>query len=338
VQSASTESRGRVASRWLPTAAAIGTGALVSVQARVSAALADRSDVYRAAWVTVITGMLILLVLVIALRPARHGFRAVASAVRDRTLPWWALFAGLAGMYFVVTQGTAAGVLGLAMFAMAVVTGQVVGGLVFDWIGVSGERRRPTLFRVVGSLLAIAAVTWGAAAGDGSKIDVGLLAMAFAAGLGLAAASGATGRVQSVSRSVVTSGTISHLVGLIVIVTLLLVTGPGDFSRFALPTEPWLFLGGVIGPIGVAAGAILVHRLGVLLLGLGMVAGQLIGALVLELIVPTGSGGVQLASVVGIALTLVGVAVTSLDGRRRPSPGREPVREARGRGPQGEPA
>jgi transporter family-2 protein len=63
--------------------------------------------------------------------------------------------------------------------------------------------------------------------------------------------------------------------------------------------------------------AILVSRLGVLLLGLGMVAGQLIGALVLELVVPTASGGVQVASVVGIAVTLIAVALTSLDGRTK---------------------
>ena len=108
-------------------------------------------------------------------------------------------------------------------------------------------------------------------------------------------------------------------------------------ARFALPTEPWLFLGGVIGPIGVAAGAILVHRLGVLLLGLGMVAGQLIGALLLELIVPTSNGGVQLASVAGIVLTLIAVGVTSLEGRRRsPAPARVP--ETTERAAQGEPA
>jgi transporter family-2 protein len=73
----------------------------------------------------------------------------------------------------------------------------------------------------------------------------------------------------------------------------------------------------MIGPVGVAMTAVLVGSLGVLLLGLGMVAGQLIGALVLELIVPTGSEGVQLSSVVGILITLLAVALTSLDGRAK---------------------
>jgi transporter family-2 protein len=303
---------------WLSVPAAVGVGALISVQSRVSAALAQRSDVYNAAWVTVITGATILAAIIAFSPKARHGFRSVAAGVRSRSLPWWALLGGTCGMFFVVTQGTAAGVLGLAMFGMSVVAGQVVGGLVFDWIGLTGEaKRRPTILRVLGSLLAIGAVSWGAIAGQGSHVDVWLILMAFASGVGLAFSSGITGRVQATSNSAVTSGMVNHLVGLVVIVILLLIltlATPRPVWGFGLPGQPWLYLGGVIGPIGVAMGAILVRTLGVLLLGLGMVAGQLIGALVLELIVPTGAG-VQEASVVGIALTLVAVALTSLDGR-----------------------
>jgi bacterial/archaeal transporter family-2 protein len=304
--------------RWLFVIAAVLLGALISVQARVSADLAKRSDVYNAAWITVATGAVILLVIIAFSRKARHGFRSVASGLRSRTLPWWALVGGLCGMFFVVTQGTAAGALGLAMFGMAVVAGQVIGGLVFDWIGLTGdEKRRPTTLRVLGSLLAIAAVTWGAIAGEGAKIDVLLILMAFAAGIGLALSAGVTGRVQATSNSVITSGMVNHTVGLTVIVLILTLTAPGDLSRFQVPSpaEPWLYVGGMIGPIGVALSGTLVRILGVLLLGLGMVAGQLIGALVLELIVPTASGGIQPSSVIGIALTLVAVGLTSLDGR-----------------------
>jgi bacterial/archaeal transporter family-2 protein len=303
---------------WIAVVAAVALGALISVQARVSAALAERTDVDNAAWVTVFIGTVILVVILALSRKARHGFRSVLSALRDRTLPWWALVGGLCGMFFVVTQGTAAGVLGLAMFGMSVVAGQVVGGLVFDWIGLAGgARRHPTWLRVLGSLLAIAAVSFGAIAGEGAKLDVLLIVMAFAAGVGLALSAGVTGRVNTASSNPATTGLINHLVGLVAIVAILVATAPGNLSRFRLPSEPWLYVGGMIGPVGVAMTAILVSSLGVLLLGLGMVAGQLIGALVLELVVPTASGGVQPASVVGIAVTLIAVALTSLDGRRK---------------------
>jgi transporter family-2 protein len=309
---------GRPVPIWIAVAAAVALGALISVQARITAALAERSDVYNGAWVTVAVGTAILVVILALSSQARRGLRRVGVALRARTLPWWALVGGLCGMFFVVAQGTAAGVLGLAMFGMAVVAGQVVGGLVFDWIGLAGGAKRPpTRLRVLGSLLAVGAVGWGAIAGRGARIDVLLVLMAFSAGAGLALSAGVTGRVNATADHPATSGLVNHLVGLLAIVTILTVTAPGDLSRFRLPDDPWLYLGGAIGPVGVAMTAVLVARLGVLLLGLGMVAGQLIGALVLELIVPTASGGVQPASVVGIAVTLVAVALTSFEGRGR---------------------
>jgi bacterial/archaeal transporter family-2 protein len=315
---------------WLAVSAAVALGALVSVQARISASLAERSDVYNAAWITVFVGTVILLGILLLSAKARHGFRTVTSALRTRALPWWALIGGLCGMFFVITQGTAAGVLGLAMFGMSVVAGQVVGGLVFDWIGLAGgDKRRPTRLRVLGSLLAIGAVSFGAVAGQGAKLDVLLILMAFTAGAGLALSAGVTGRVNATANNPATTGLINHLVGLLAIMVILLATAPGDLSRFRFPDQPWLYVGGMIGPVGVTLTAILVSSLGVLLLGLGMVAGQLIGALVLELVAPTASGGIQLASVVGIAVTLSAVAITSLDGRVRRDRAR--TRSARGR-------
>ena len=50
----------------------------------------------------------------------------------------------------------------------------------------------------------------------------------------------------------------------------------------ALPTEPWLYLGGVSAVVFIAVTAVLVHRTGVLLLGLGIIAGQLVVSLVLD--------------------------------------------------------
>lgn len=306
---------------WLSVCAAVALGVLISVQARVSAALADRSDVYNAAWVTVFIGTAVLLVVLAVSAGTRRGLRKVAAALRDRSLPWWALVGGLCGTFFVVTQGMAAGVLGLAMFGMSVVAGQVVGGLAFDWIGLAGgERRPPTGPRVLGSLLAVTAVGFGAIAGEGAKLDVLLILMAFSAGVGLAISAGVTGRVNATSNHPASSGLVNHLVGMVAVVAILVATAPGDLSRFRLPDQPWLYIGGMIGPIGVALTAILVSSLGVLLLGLGMVAGQLLGALVLELVVPTASGGVQPASVVGIVVTLAAVALTSLDGRRERKP------------------
>ena len=53
------------------------------------------------------------------------------------------------------------------------------------------------------------------------------------------------------------------------------VTGPGN----ALPGEWWYYLGGPLGCVFIGVGALLVRSLGVLVTGLGMIAGQLLGSL-----------------------------------------------------------
>ena len=60
------------------------------------------------------------------------------------------------------------------------------------------------------------------------------------------------------------------------------VTGPGN----PLPGEWWYYLGGPLGCVFIGVGALLVRSLGVLVTGLGMIAGQLLGSLGLDLVSP----------------------------------------------------
>ena len=60
------------------------------------------------------------------------------------------------------------------------------------------------------------------------------------------------------------------------------VAGPGN----PLPGEWWYYLGGPMGCVFIGLGALLVRSLGVLVTGLGMIAGQLLGSLGLDLLVP----------------------------------------------------
>ena len=53
------------------------------------------------------------------------------------------------------------------------------------------------------------------------------------------------------------------------------------------PTEPWLYVGGPIGIVFIALAAAIVRFTGVLLLGLATIAGQIVGAVLLDLVLPT---------------------------------------------------
>jgi transporter family-2 protein len=56
---------------------------------------------------------------------------------------------------------------------------------------------------------------------------------------------------------------------------------------------------------------------GVLLLGMSSVAGQLLGALLLDVIVPTTGSDLSVTSVVGIAMTMVAVGIAAIRVRGR---------------------
>ena len=82
------------------------------------------------------------------------------------------------------------------------------------------------------------------------------------------------------------------------------------------PGQWYLYLGGPIGATFVGVAAVVVRRTGVLRLGLAVVAGQVVGALALDLAVPVTSTGIATTTVVSAALTLVAVAVSGLGVRR----------------------
>ncbi|MGO4433620.1 DMT family transporter, partial [Paenarthrobacter sp. RAF9] len=88
----------------------------------------------------------------------------------------------------------------------------------------------------------------------------------------------------------------------------LAVAGPGN----PLPSEWWYYLGGPMGCLFIGLAALLVRSLGVLITGLGMIAGQLVGSLVLDVVIPSPGAVVALPTVLGTVLTLAAIIVATL--------------------------
>ncbi len=86
------------------------------------------------------------------------------------------------------------------------------------------------------------------------------------------------------------------------------------------PGEWWLYLGGLNGCLFIAAQAVIVRTTGVLLMALGLLAGQLIAAVAFDLVLPISDGALHLATVIGAALVLVAVVVASIPSRRSRGP------------------
>ncbi|WP_395245963.1 DMT family transporter [Agromyces sp. MMS24-K17] len=303
---------------WAAVAVAVGAGMLTAVQSRINGQLAARTgDSTVAAAVSFGSGLLILLVVLLAWRPGRVGFAGVRQALRARELRWWMLLGGLAGAWFVTTQTLSAAAVGVAVFTVAIVAGQTVGGLAFDVLGVGPGGRRPvTGSRVVGALLALAAIGWAMSVQVAHEIDLWLVVLPFTAGLGVAWQQAVNGRVKSAAGSALTSTVVNFAVGTAALLVVLLVHAGIAGLPDSMPTEPWLYVGGALGCVFIAAQAAVVRTIGVLVLALAGVAGQLAAALVLDLVLPTSAAAVEFATVGGALLAFVAVVVATLPARR----------------------
>jgi transporter family-2 protein len=81
------------------------------------------------------------------------------------------------------------------------------------------------------------------------------------------------------------------------------------------PGDVWLYLGGALALFVIVTMLIGVQAAGVLRTGLAIVAGQLAGAIVLDLVTP-GGPPVGVALIAGSALTFLAVAISGLGARR----------------------
>lgn len=302
---------------WAALAGSGFAGVLVAVQSRVNGGLSQElGNGYVAAAVSFGSGLVIMCIVLACSRAGRAGFAAVRQEVAHHRLPWWALCGGAAGAFFVLNQGLVAPSLGLALFTVGIVAGQVLGGLVFDLIGLGpGGRIAPTLQRVIGTVLAILAVGVAVVAEMAGGHAVWLVAVPVVIGAGMAWQSSVNGLVRSAAQSAVTATFINFAVGATILIVAALVSVAVQGFPTGWPTNPGMYIGGFVGTIFIALAAILVRSAGVLLLSMSNVAGQLIAAVVFEIALPL--AGVSAGQLVGAAVALLAVVVAALPGTRR---------------------
>ncbi|GLZ44526.1 membrane protein [Actinomycetospora sp. NBRC 106375] len=315
----------------LGLAGAFVTGAFIVGQARVNAELGtELGNGVVAAVISFGLGLALLLVLLALVPAGRRGLRRVGAARRRGTLRPWQLLGGLGGALLVAGQGLTAHLLGTALFTIAVVAGQSGGGLVVDRAGLGPAGPQATTPpRLVGAVLMLGAVVLSVAPSVSTDAPVALALLPLAAGVAVATQQALNGRVaaaaggsdadghDSVVASVLPAAMVNFVVGLVALVmagiVAVLLVGPPN----PLPSDWFLYLGGPFGAIFIGLGAWVVGQIGVLLLSLGAVAGQIVCALVLDLVLPSAAGTPGVTTVLGAVLTLVAAGIASAPWPRR---------------------
>lgn len=306
--------------------AASGGGAL-AVQSKINSRLASSvDDPVAAATISFGVGF-VLLVLGLGTAPAgRRGLRLVRGALAARALRPWQCLGGVSGAFLVITQGLTVATIGVATFTVAVVAGQVASGLAVDRAGLGpGDAQPLTGRRVGGGALAVVAVVVSVGASLGGGSALWLASLPAVAGMGMSVQQAFNGRVRGAAGNAFVAAGVNFTAGVVVLVVAFAI----DIGLRGLPAAPpgqwWLFLGGVLGIGVVAAAAAAVRMVGVLLVAMATVTGQLVTALVVDLLFPTQGRPVGLGSAIGTVLLLVAVAVASTGTRSGRRGGRRPA-------------
>ena len=296
----------------LALTAAVASGALVALQQRVNGELKTAlGDALLTALVSFGTGLVAVVAVVLSRPAAREAVRRV------RDVPWLQRLGGLGGASLVAVGAAAAPEIGVALLTVGLVAGQTTGGLVLDRAGWGPSGRHAlTTPRVTGAALCLVAVAISVA-GDGARAASPLLILlVVGAGFLIAVQQALNGQVRRTTGDAGVATLVNFAVGTLALGLGVLVhtaVAGQDVGQWPGPAQWYLYLGGPMGATFVAVAAMIVRTLGVLRLGLAVTAGQLVGALLLDLLLPVSDAGVALLTVVGVALTLVAVQVS---GRR----------------------
>lgn len=302
--------------------AAVLAGLAMPVQSRVNGALGIYlGDPVAASLVSFTTGLILLVIASLVLPGARAGAMAIPRALRQRRFPLWYLAAGCVGAFVVISQTLTVPLLGVALFTVSIVTGQTLGSLLVDTMGFGpAGRRRISVIRALGTGLTIAGVIWAVSPRMGSAAAIASLLVPMLVPLVVGFLMGFQAAMNGVQAQAygtpVAATLVNFLVGGILLAILLLVRIPVTGAPEALPAAWWYYLGGPLGCVFIGLSAFLVKHLGVLLTGLGMICGQLVGSLLIDVILPAPGSVVNAATIAGTLLTLAAVALASTPGSK----------------------
>lgn len=305
------------------TVAGVSVGVLSALQSRANGELSHQLGNGLEAALWSFGSGLVLLLAIAASRPAvRQGLHRVRAAVRASELPWWYVPAGMLGGFFVAAQSITVPTIGVAVFMVAVVAGQSGNSLIVDRIGLGPAGRQAiSTRRVTSAFLAILAV--GVAVANRlatGELSAGAVFLALLAGIGIAIQQALNGRIGIAAGNPMSATVLNFFFGSVVLlVALVVAVGMAGWPLAALFAAPWwAYLGGVIGIAFILISVWTVPIVGVLRFALLSIAGQLSGALLLDVLAPTDGSVIGWNLLAGVLLAFVAVAVSAVrPGARR---------------------
>lgn len=264
------------------------------------------------------SGLVVMAIIILARRSTRQQFASIPSKMKAHKLPWWNWFAGCCGAMIVFSEGATASILGVATFQTTLISGMVISGLICDRLGIGVPVKQPFSFaRIMGALLAIAATILVVLPNWSAPKVIALAILPFLGGLLAGWQPAGNSAVAEETGSMLVSITWNFIVGFCILGGVLLVRVLMGTVSFSLPTTWWMYLGGPLGLLSIALMALLVRGLGLLLLGLASTAGQLIGSVLIDLLIPQLGTKVYLVTILGALVALIGAGIAMIPSAKK---------------------
>ena len=293
----------------LATGLSVVAGTLIALQSRVNGQLGvELANGLLAALISFGIGTILISMVLLSLRSQRGKLLGVIRAVVDRSIPAWLLIGGIAGGFFVMMQGLVAPALGVTLFTLAIVSGQAVSALLLDSYGLIGMKKRTlSVARLLGATLALVGLSLSA--GLGFETLSPLVLLPFLAGFGTGFQQAINGQLAAKSGSVLLATYVNFVTGTLIIAIAMIGVQGFEIVSNPLPTNPWLYLGGVVGGAFIFLQVLVVRQIGVLALGLSLLAGQIASALTLDILFPIADNTFGLLQLVGVAMVAIGATL-----------------------------
>jgi transporter family-2 protein len=271
----------------------------------------------QAALVSFSLGLIIASIIVLSSAKLRRGVTQLRLAMRGHHIKRWELFGGFFGALFVLSQSLSVPVIGVALFSVALVSGQSASALIVDRLGLGPHGRQPvTRWRVLSAVIGVSAVIVAVSGRlSNAEIPIWLVSLCFVAGIGVSIQQAINGRVSAAAGEPIVAAWLNFVTGVsILLLAFGIMVAIGTVQPKTLPSSPlWLYVGGVVGVIFIATASWVVGKIGVLRLSLLAIAGQLVGSLLLDLAV---NGYLDAPLIVGVVLAFAAVSVNTIRAKK----------------------
>lgn len=202
---------------------------------------------------------------------------------------------------------------GSQRFKPQLISALLLSGLLCDRFGIGvDEKKYFTPYRIIGALFAVIATIFVVSPQWHSTSFILLAILPFLAGLLARWQPAGNAKVAEATGSMLVSITWNFIVGFCVLGTALAIRVALGHVTVQLPDVWWMYLGGPLGLMSIGLMAILVRGLGLLMLGVASTAGQLLGSVLIDVLIPSLGNTVYLVTIIGTLFALVGAIVTTI--------------------------